>query len=87
MLSESVPRPKVEIGYLRVSGGPDEEEASVDPKVSLLTALGLLLLSHVGLMLIIDEINDRSPRITVVDIVSKAWGIDHGELDLEGFLF
>jgi hypothetical protein len=67
--------------------GPDEEKASVNPKVGLLTALGLLFLSHIGFMLIIDEIDNRSPRITVVDVVSETGGINNGEFDLERLLF
>lgn len=72
---------------VRVPGRPDEEKTSMNPEVGLLTALGLLLLSHVGFMLIIDEVNDRSPRITVVDVVSKPGGINNGEFDFERFLF
>ena len=70
-----------------MASGSDEKEASVDPEIGLFTALGLLLLAHVGLMLIIDEIDDGSPRVTVVDIVSETGGVDDGQLDLEGLFF
>lgn len=30
-----------------------------------------------------DEVNDGHPRVAVVDVVSEAGGVDHGELDLE----
>ena len=38
-------------------------------------------------MLIIYKINNRHPRITVIHIVAKAWGVNDGQLDLELFLF
>jgi len=34
-------------------------------------------------MLVVNEVDDGTPRITVIDIVTKAGGVDHGELDLE----
>lgn len=72
-------------GYgLRVTGGPNEEEACVDSEIGLLSTLGLLFLSHVGFMLVINEVDDRSPRVTVIDVVSKARRINNGEFDLEG---
>lgn len=58
----------------------------MNPEVGLLLALWLLFLSHIGLMLIIDEIDDRGPRVTVVDIVPESWGVNDGELDFELFL-
>ena len=58
-------------------------QTSVDTKISLLLALGLLLLTHVRFMLVIYEFDNGEPRVTVVDIVTKARGIDNGKLDLE----
>ena len=55
----------------------------MDPEVGLLPTLGLLFLSHVGLVLVIDEIDDWGPRVTVVDIVSESGGVNDGELDFE----
>ena len=55
----------------------------MDPEVGLLLTLRLLLLSHVSLVLVIDEIDDRGPRVTVVDIVAESGGINDGELDFE----
>jgi hypothetical protein len=72
---------------IRVSSGPDEEEASMHPEISFLTTLGLLLLSHISFMLVINKVDDGSPRFTVVDIVSKSWSINDREFDLEGLLF
>jgi hypothetical protein len=66
-----------------VTGGPDEVQASVNAKVALLAALGLLLLNHVRLMLVVNEVDNWRPRVAVVDIVTKAGGVDDGKLDLE----
>lgn len=66
-----------------MSSCPNEIQAAVDPEVGLLLTLRLLLLSHVSLVLVIDEIDDRGPRVTVVDIVAESGGINDGELDFE----
>ena len=55
----------------------------MDPEVGFLPTLGLLFLSHIGLVLIIDEIDDWGPRVTVVDVVSESGGVNDGELDFE----
>ena len=67
--------------------GPDEVQAAVNPEVGLFPTLGLLFLSHIGLVLVVDEINNWGPRITVVDIIPKAGSVDDGELDFELLLF
>lgn len=66
-----------------MTGRPDEIQASVDPKVALLAALGLLLLDHVGLMLVVNKVDNGGPRVTVIDVVSKAGRVNDGEFDLE----
>jgi hypothetical protein len=43
---------------VRMAGRPDEIQASVDTKVTLLAALWLLLLDHVRLMLVVNEVDD-----------------------------
>src|SRR6266702_2535882 len=55
----------------------------MNAKVTLLAALGLLLLNHVRFMLVVNEVDNRRPRVPVVDIVAKARSVDDGELDLE----
>jgi len=70
-----------------VSSGPDEVEASVNTKVNLLIALGLLLLTHICFVLVVNEIDDGRPRIAVVDIIAKARCVDDGKLDLELLFF
>lgn len=64
-----------------VSGWSNEVQAGVDTEVDFVDTLWLLLLQHVGLMLIIQELNNWHPRVAVVDIVSKTWGIDNGKTD------
>lgn len=69
--------------HIRVSGGAYEVETSMHPQVGLLAPLGLLLLPHIRLMLVINELNNGRPRVTVVDVVSKSRGVNDGELDFE----
>ncbi len=69
-----------------MAGRPDEAQASVDTKITLLAALRLLLLNHVRLMPVINEVDDGRPRVAVVDIVTETGRVDDGELDLELFL-
>lgn len=66
-------------GLQGVSGGSDEVQASVHTHVNLVGTAGLLLLEHVRLMLVIQELDDGLPRITVVDIVAEAGGINDSE--------
>lgn len=65
----------------RVAGGADEVETSVDTEVNLLATTGLLLLQHVRLVLVVEELDDGLPRVAVVDIVAKARGVDDGKAD------
>lgn len=62
-----------------VSSGSDEIQASVHTHVDLLSTAGLLLLEHVGFVLVIQELDDGLPGITVVDIVTEAGGINNGQ--------
>ena len=77
-------RPRIkEQDDLRVTGGPDEVQASMNAKIALLAALGLLLLNHVRLMLVVNEVDNRRPRVPIVDVVTKARGVNDSKLDLE----
>ena len=78
---------KNETELLRMTSWPDEKQARVHPEVNLTLPLRLLFLSHVKLVLVIDEIDNWSPRVPVVDIVAKARGVNHGQLDLESLFF
>ena len=62
---------------------PDKVQASMNTKVTLLAALGLLLLDHVRLMLVVNKVDNGRPRVAVIDIVSKTGRVDNGEFDLE----
>lgn len=52
-------------------------------EVNLLMTLGLLLLTHIRLVLVVDEFYNREPRVTVVDVVTESRGVDDCELDLK----
>jgi hypothetical protein len=71
---------------LRMSGRPDKVQACMYPQVSLLVPLRLLFLPHISLMLIIDEVDNRTPRVPIVDIVTKPRGVNDSEFDFELFL-
>jgi len=58
----------------------------VDAHVELLLARRLLLLPHVRLVLVVDEVDDRRPAIAVVDIVAEAGRVDDGQPDAEVLL-
>lgn len=58
---------------------PDEVQAGMDTEVDLVDTAGLLLLQHVRLVLVVEEFNDRHPRVAVVDIVAEARGINDGQ--------
>lgn len=67
-----------------VTGGADEVQASVDTEVDLVISAGLLLLQHVGLVLVVKELDDWHPGVAVVDIVAEARGVDDGQADCVG---
>ena len=62
---------------------PNEIQARMHPEVNLILPLGLLLLPHIRLMLVVNEIDNRCPRVAVVDVVAEAGGVDDSELRLE----
>ena len=62
----------------RVAGGADKVEAGMHTEVRLVSPQRLLFLSHVRLMLVINEVNDGGPRVAVVDIVAEAGSINDG---------
>lgn len=59
-----------------MASGTDEIQASVYTEIDLVDPTRLLLLKHVRLVLIVEEFNDRHPRVTVVNIVAEAGGIN-----------
>ena len=67
----------------RVARRADEVQARMNAEVDLVLALRLLLLAHVRLVLVVDEVDDGRPRVAVVDVVAEAGRVDDGELRLE----
>lgn len=82
-MAESAFEVKEERPDVRVTSGSDEEQASVHTQVGLLSTLRLLLLPHIRFMLVVDEVDDWAPRVAVVDIITKAGGVNNSELDFE----
>lgn len=66
-----------------VAGGSDEVQACVHTEIDLVISAGLLLLEHVRLMLVVQELNNGHPRVSVVDIVAETRGVDDGQPDCE----
>ena len=69
-----------------VTGGSNEVETCMHPQIDLLGPARLLLLQHVALVLVIEELNDGLPAVPVVHVVAKARRIDDGQSDLEELL-
>jgi len=55
-------------------------------EVALLSSLWLLFLPHVYLVLVIHEVNNGGPGVTIVDVVPETRGVNHSQLDLERLL-
>ena len=55
----------------------------MDPEVNLLLTLGLLLLPHIRLMLVVNEVDNRRPRVPVVHVVTESGAVNDGEFSLE----
>lgn len=70
-------------GLQSVASRSDEVQASVDTEVNLVSTARLLLLEHVGLMLVVQKLDDGHPRVAVVDIVAEAWGINNSQTNCE----
>jgi len=70
-------------GLQGVASGSNEVQAGVDAQIDLIGAAGLLFLQHVGLMLVVQELDDGLPRVTVVHVVPEAWGVDNSEADYQ----
>ena len=59
-----------------MAGRTDEVQAGVHTQIDLFLALRLLFLQHVRLVLIVKELDNGLPRIAIVDVVSKARGVN-----------
>jgi hypothetical protein len=59
----------------------------VNSQVNLILSLGLLLLPHICLMLVVDEVNNRRPRVSVVHVVTKTRAVNDSEFGFELLFF
>ena len=66
-----------------MSSRTNEIKASMDTEVDLLVSLGLLLLTHICLVLVVNKFYNGEPRVTVVDVVTESRGVNDCEFDLE----
>jgi hypothetical protein len=64
-----------------VAGGADEVQAGVNTEIDLIRAARLLLLQHVRLVLVVEELDDGLPRVAVVDVVTETRGVDNSKAD------
>lgn len=71
-------------GLERVARGADKVKTGVDTEVDLVGTAWLLLLKHVRLVLVVEELDDGLPRVTVVDIVAESGRVDDGKSDCKG---
>jgi hypothetical protein len=53
----------------------------MDTEVDLVLAAGLLLLKHVRLVLVVEELDNGHPRIAVVNVVAESGCVDDGQSD------
>ena len=65
--------------YARVTCGTYEVEASMDTQIRLFVPLGLLLLTHVRFVLIVNKLDNWEPRVAVVNVVSEARCVNNGQ--------
>jgi hypothetical protein len=66
-----------------MTSGSNEVQTRMNTQVNLIMPLGLLLLAHIRLMLVVNEIDNGRPRFTVVHVVTKSRAVNDGELGLE----
>jgi hypothetical protein len=69
-----------------VSSRADEVKTGVYAKVNLLRSPRLLLLKHVALVLVVQELDNGLPAVTVVHVVSETRCVNNGQADLEELL-
>lgn len=62
-----------------MAGRADEVQAGMNTEINLVLTAGLLLLKHVRLVLVVEELDNGLPRIAVVDIVTEAGGVNDSQ--------
>lgn len=65
-------------GLQGMPSGPNEVKTRMHAKVDFVNSAWLLLLQHIRLMLIVQKLDDWHPGVPIVDIVTKARGINDG---------
>lgn len=65
-----------------MASGTNEVKTDVDAQVDSIVATGLLLLQHIRLVLVVEELNDGLPRVSIVDIISESRRVDDSEANL-----
>ena len=73
-------------GLQGVARGADEVQTGVDTEVNLVSAAWLLLLQHVRLVLVVEELDNGLPRVAIVDVVTESRCVDDGEADYQSQL-
>lgn len=68
----------VSLVYSRMAGRSDKVETSMNSHVKFFGTVWLLFLTHERLMLIVNEIDNWNPTITVVDVIAKSRSIYDG---------
>lgn len=61
----------------RVASRLDEENAGMNAVVDNVHAVNLVLRIKVGIEALFDVVDDRAPRLVIVDEVAKAGGVNH----------
>ena len=70
-------------GFEGVSSWANKVETAVHTHVAQLEALGLLLLTHIRLVLVINKVDNGHPAVAIVGIISKSRSVNHRQLDIE----
>lgn len=73
-------------GLQGVAGGLDEVDAGVDAVVHNVAAVDLVLGLQVGIEALLDVLDDRAPRVVVVDKVTESGGINHAQAETHAIL-
>jgi hypothetical protein len=71
----------------RMAGGLNEVDTGVDAVVDNVAAVDLVLGLEVGVVALLDVLDNWAPRIIVVDEVTESGGIDHAEAEADTVLF
>lgn len=70
----------------RVPGGLNEVDAGMDAVVDDVHAVNLVLGVEVGVKSLLNVLHDRSPRVVVIDEVTKAGRVHHGQAQADAVL-